>query len=108
MALGYTMIDYEALKTAVTELRNIQEDLGKTLSMVKNDIDTTANSPDVYLSREAESCKNRFNEMYSNWAKKFTNYVQEYIDFFEEAGKTYHDTGDVIKGNDTNLNSFIG
>lgn len=103
-----TKIDYEALKTAVSELEGIKTDLGTTLKSVKDDMDATANSQDTYLSREAETCKQQFNEMYSKWAQKFDAYVQEYIDFFNKASESYTQTGEAIDTNAKNLNSFIG
>lgn len=108
MALGYTKVDYDALKVAIDELNTIKEELGKTLRTVKDDMDATANTRETYLSREAETCKKQFDDMYTRWAQKFDSYVQEYIDFFNEAGKTYTQTGDVIDANAKNLNAFIG
>lgn len=107
MALGYTLVDYGALTQAVNQLRGIKDDLGKKLTEVETEMQKSVNNRDIYLSKEAKTCQQQFDQMYNKWAKEFDKYVQEYVDFFEKAGKQYSQTGEAIDSQAKNLNQFI-
>lgn len=108
MALGYEYIDYDALQKAVEELNNIKNDLNQTLKNVLDEMNSSVDNRDIYLSKEATSCKQEFQQMYDRWAKKFDGYVQEYVDYFNEVSKQYTQTGETLEANVKNNNSFIG
>lgn len=107
MALGYTLIDYSALTQAVNQLKGIKDDLSKKLNEVQAEMQKSVNNRDIYLSREAKTCQQQFDQMYTKWAKKFDGYVQEYVDFFEKASKEYNITSDIIDNEAKNINQFI-
>ena len=107
MALGYTLIDYGALAQAVNQLKGIKDDLNKKLTEVETEMQKSLNPRDVYLSREAKTCQQKFEEMYNRWSKKFDGYVQEYVEFFDKASKEYKQTGDAVNSAAQNLNQFI-
>lgn len=107
MALGYTLIDYSALTQAVTQLKGIKEELSKKLNEAQAEMQKSVNNRDIYLSREAKTCQQQFDQMYTKWAKKFDGYVQEYIEFFEKASKEYTGTSELIDTQAKNINQFI-
>lgn len=107
MALGYTFVDFEALEAAIKQLQTTKENLGKQLKTIKGVVDNSVDNPEIIYSEDARVLKEQFEDMYSRWAVKFDNYVQEYIDFFKKAEQTYKQRGETGSREAQQLNSFI-
>lgn len=107
MALGYTLVDFTELESAIKLLEKTKNDLGDQLKKIKGVIDGSVNNPEIYLSEDARITKEQFEDMYNRWAIKFDNYVQEYVDYFKKAKDTYEARAKTESKNAQQLNSFI-
>ncbi len=107
MALGYTYVDFAALEQAINQLKAAKEDLATKLKNIKGKISGSVNTPDIYMSQDARVTEQEFETMYSKWAPKFDQFVQEYIDYFNEAKKIYEQRGETETKVAKSLNTFI-
>lgn len=107
MALGYTYVDFEALTQAINQLNSARENLATKLKNIQGKINGSVNNPEIYMSHDAEVTKEEFETMYSKWAPKFDQFVQEYIDYFNEAKKIYEQRGETETKVAKSLNTFI-
>lgn len=107
MALGYTYINFQELEQAINQLKAVKENLATQLMTAKGEIDKSVNNPEIYLSQDARVTKERFEEMYNKWARKFDEFVQEYIDYFNAAKDIYIQRAKTETNVAQSLNSFI-
>ncbi len=107
MALGYTLMDFDELGKAISQLKLAKDNLGTQLKKIQGIINKSVNSPEIYLSKDARVTQEKFNEMYNKWAQKFDNYVQEYIDYFERTKAKYESRAEDEATQAQQLNSFI-
>lgn len=105
--LGYTLVDFGSLERAINQLKMAKEHLGSQLNRVRGTIDGSVNNEQIYLSKDARVTKERFDQMFDKWARKFDGYVQEYIDYFEKAKATYESRAETEASTAQRLNSFI-
>lgn len=105
--MNYTLVNFDELGNAITELTNAKEALNGQLNKIKGIIDNSVNNPDVYASSDARVTREQFEDMYNRWASKFDNYVQEYIEYFKKAKQTYEQRAETESGNAQKLNAFI-
>lgn len=107
MALGYTLVNFEELEKAIQQLKTTKEALNDKLKSIKGIVDNSVNNTEIYISMDARTTREQFEEMYGKWANKFDSYVQEYITYFEKA-KTIFETRATEESNKAKqLNSFI-
>lgn len=107
MALGYTFVDFESLEGAIKQLETTKENLSTQLKTIKGIVDNSVNNPEIFYSEDARVIKEQFEDMYSRWAIKFDNYVQEYVDYFKAAEEIYKERGATGTREAQQLNSFI-
>lgn len=107
MALGYTYVNFEDLESAINQLKSTKESLAKQLQTIKGIVDSSVHNPEIIFSEDARVTKEQFEDMYNRWAKKFDDYVQEYIDYFKKAEETYRGRAELEKKEAQTLNSFI-
>lgn len=105
--LGYTLVDFDELDKAIAQLKSTKENLSTQLTKIKGIIDGSVNNPEIYLSKDARVTQEQFNEMFNKWARKFDNYVQEYVDYFEKTKNMYASRAEDEAGKAKQLNSFM-
>lgn len=107
MALGYTLVNFDELDTAIKQLRTTKDTLNEKLTKIKGIIQNSVNNTEIYLSMDARTTREQFEEMYGKWAPKFDRYVQEYIDYFENAKRIYETRAETESNKAKQLNTFI-
>lgn len=105
--LGYTYVNFNDLEKTINQLKTAKDNLGTQLIKIKGIVDGSVNNEQIYLSKDARVTKEKFDEMFDKWAKKFDGYVQEYIDYFEKAKNTYEIRAETGTRKVKVLNSFI-
>lgn len=107
MALGYTLVDFDELEKAIKQLETAKEELNNKLKTIKGIVDSSVNSAEIYLSADARTTREQFEEMYNKWAPKFDTYVKEYIDYFNKTKAMYIERGETEEESAKKLNTFI-
>ena len=81
-------VDFNALSACSASMKDVNNKLTEKLRAIETEM-KAVNTEDVYFSKDAQECLEKFNRMATKRIPEFESVINEYVKFLDDAIEAY-------------------